>query len=107
MLRIKTKLGSTSRYEKAAGSNKRSFSSFCFIGVHTQIGLSLYIYIYRCESVGILLYSFKAIDYNMEKQNEGVEVVEDGSDSLLRKKDAALFAWPWKNLGNYKAWIYF
>ncbi|KAG5618756.1 hypothetical protein H5410_018580 [Solanum commersonii] len=57
-----------------------------------------------CESVGILLYSFKVINYNMEKQNEGVEVVENGNDTLLRKTDAALFAWPWKNLGNYKAW---
>lgn len=37
----------------------------------------------------------------MEKQNEEVE---NGNDTLLRKTDAALFAWPWNNLGNYKAW---
>lgn len=36
----------------------------------------------------------------MEKQDEGVQVVEDG-----RKTDAALFSWPWNNFGNYKAWI--
>lgn len=42
----------------------------------------------------------------MEKQNEGVEVQEDGNDNLLRKTDAALFTWPWKNLGNYKYMLY-
>ena len=35
----------------------------------------------------------------MENQNEG-------SDSLLSKKDAALFSWPWENLGNYKYLLY-
>lgn len=43
----------------------------------------------------------------MEKQNEGVEVQEDGNDNLLRKTDAALFTWPWKNLGNYKACFFY
>ncbi|XP_059291590.1 very-long-chain aldehyde decarbonylase CER3-like isoform X1 [Lycium ferocissimum] len=42
----------------------------------------------------------------MEKQNEGVQVVEDGSDCLLRKRDAPLFAWPWKNIGNCKYLLY-
>lgn len=37
----------------------------------------------------------------MEKENAAVQKEE--GNKLMRKKDAALFAWPWENLGNFKA----
>lgn len=42
----------------------------------------------------------------MEKENGGAAVQEDEAVVLVRRKDAAFFAWPWENLGNFKYVLY-